>query len=320
MRDARPADGQRRVGMPGNFVRLAADGRPGGHVRAHIQAPGPRPDGRRIALEMKIPVRIDKKRIGVHIAHAQPVPLARQQRVIHGQLRRLDDAFQNQRSVREYVAFDIRPTAGPAARQAKVEIDRYSRRAGDGVVHKRQKGVVLDLSDVLDVVEDVADHDVVLAGAGGNAVRLAGGLVVLVLGIVHKEIAFDMSVTAKIHRVVASTGEDVVDNLRDRVRARRPVQVDGVVVAGGPAEEIVFNDQRAVLGNAATHDMLALVVRGGLSRGACVGENAMAYDKRRIDRADALRIVLSSVTWSSRRLDFSRPIMPSFVRPYSTTA
>ena len=62
-------------------------------------------------------------------------------------------------------------------------------------------------------------------------------------------------------RVVASAKEDVVENLDDRTGSSVAVDVDGVVVTGDCAEDVVFDDEVSG-GGGGTPDMFANVVAG----------------------------------------------------------
>lgn len=123
---------------------------------------------------------------------------------------------------------------------------------------------------MIDVVEDVADDDVVVPDAvgvaGGEDVRLAGvdGVVVGVLPVVHKDVALDVEVAFDIERVVAAAGEGVAQDLGDGVTglAVAGVEVDGVVVAGRQAEDVVLDDEVPADRHVPPPDVLGEVVRG----------------------------------------------------------
>ena len=103
---------------------------------------------------------------------------------------------------------------------------------------------------------------VVLAGPRRQDVGLAGGLVVLVPDEIHEEIALDEGVTFEVQGVVGAAQEDVVADVRDGFRRGGPVEVDGVVVAFVGAEDVLFDEEPAAVGDARAPDILAHIVRG----------------------------------------------------------
>jgi hypothetical protein len=154
---------------------------------------------------------------------------------------------------------------------------------------------------MVDIMEEIADHIIVFSAACGDYIRLACAGVINVFMVALKDVALDMGVGLKVEGVIAATQEDVVKNLRDRVRTRWPVnprpcgrggvKINRIIMSLCGSENIIFDDEVTVFRDTATPDMLAAVVGGRrLIRAEDISEHAVGHNQRRINRADTAQV------------------------------
>ena len=238
------AKGERGAGCGGYRSRFAVDGHAGRDHRAHILAVGSAAEP---GHEAEIAIgRVGHATVFGHVAEAVDVIFFRDGGSIDGQVGSARNAFEVDRGVDDDVPVDQSSASGDAPAGAD-EVEERMDHVDDRVVDEGHEGLFLDLGHMVDVVELVADHHVVMAHqmaiAGGDGVGVTASRVPLILADIQEGVAFDIGIALEVERVVAAPVEHVVDDhqvITGAACSDNPVDVDHIVMALVQAEVVAF--------------------------------------------------------------------------------